>query len=237
MKARYFSFLASVISLVLFSSWAGLIPEEPFFAHEAQEYSYAYYNGKGELISHAYAVVVKTWKGHDTLYSESNVYWSNDSSKVNLSEGKFIFRRDSISFISDLSNLVPPRLRYDEGTTVEIQGSPLQYPLYPVKNTPLPGIVGLMKYNRAAGGYTFLYSVVNRQVEGQDTVKVPAGTYPCWIISSIEKVGPLGVKKTKADKQRKVKEWYSPQYGIVKVEYREGNELVQVRVLNAVGKK
>lgn len=193
---------------------------------------YSYYDKDGNFVVTADAIVTKSWTGSDTTYSESDVTWSSDSGSTILGKGLYRIAKDSVTFISWLQNLVPPKIRYDNTENVEIIGAPLRYPLKPVKNEQLPETNGVMKYTRPAGNTTMLYDVVNRTVEGRDSLMTKAGKFDCWIITSTERIKPL-VKKAKP-KERQVKEWYSPVYGIVKAEYRSGGVLEQVKVLTAI---
>jgi hypothetical protein len=228
--------LASAITLVLFSSWVKL--ESGLWFTGERRITFTYYDKYGDFAGVAVANVTKVLSRSDTVFSESEVKWRHDSAGDVFAVGKFMFARDSVSFIAELDNLVPPKLIYDNTTDVKVIGRPLIYPLRPKKNTPLPGTSGSMTYTRPAGNTTMVYELTDRMVEIRDTITTKAGIFPCWIITSTERIGPRQRKKdVKVDptvKERRVKEWFSPEYGIVKAEYSIEGRVEQVRVLTGI---
>lgn len=230
---RFKAALLIIAAFFLFTSAAVYLRAVDWFT-TGTHFTFTYYDKDGNYVADASVRVDSVFNGHDTVFSKSNVIWSSDTGANVMGLGFFRFAKDSVSFIAYLDNLVPPKIRYDATSNVLISGPPLRYPLRPEKNTPLPGTHGTMKFIRPAGNTTVLYEISNRMVEGPDTISTKAGTFPCWIITATEQVKPVTFKAAAKVRERKVKEWYSPVWGVVKAEYSVDGVLDQVRALTGM---
>lgn len=233
MRRTFFISLSLLAGNLFFLASFSLTEKNPGIFNEGSHFTYSYYDKDGKYLGKAESSVNKLVTRHDSVFSESETDWFSDTGATMIARGFFRYAKDSVSFIASLDNLVPPRISYDGMKDVNIEGAPLVYPLKPKKNTPLPGTNGVLKYMRPAGNIAMIYEITNRQLEIADTVTTQAGKFPCWIVTYYERIGTPDMKRQDEAKKRRVKEWYSPQFGIVKTEYSREGVLEMTRVLTA----
>ncbi len=226
--------LPGAVCVLLSFAWA-FAPADPasWFVRD-WVFDYAYYDNSGQCIGRANARVKQVYERNDTTFSESSVVFTDEAGKMT-GLGAFYYAKDSSSFISEMTNLLPPKIKYDNVEDVRITGKSLNYPLSLDTGMSLNGTTATMKFVRPGQNSIMLYEVVNRKVAGKDSVETEAGKFACWVITYDEHIKPVtGAKQQKKPRVREVKEWYNAQYGVVKAEYRRDGDVEMVRVLAGV---
>jgi hypothetical protein len=229
----FLKFLPGAVCILLSLSWASPADEASWFVRD-WVFDYAYYDNSGQCIGLANARVKQVHERNDTIFSESSVVFTDESGKVT-GLGAFYYAKDSFSFISEAKNFLPPKIKYDNVEDVRITGNPLNYPLRLDTGMSLKGTTATMKFVRSNASSIMLYELANRKVTGKDSVETKAGKFACWVITYDEHIKPVtGAKKQRDPRTRTVTEWYNPQYGVVKAEYRRDGDVEMVRMLTGV---
>jgi hypothetical protein len=174
--------------------------------------------------------VMKVYRRKDTLFSESNVSYFDLPGEHAVGYGEFHCCRDSVSFISAVSNLGPKRMRFDNVESARFEGKPLVYPLHPDSGQTLTGTHAIIHYFREGEDTDMGYEVINRKIGAHDSLQTPAGKFDCWIIASEEHIDSHMTNP----QLRRVTEWYCPYFGVVKMRFEQEGKETQEKILTEV---
>jgi hypothetical protein len=81
------------------------------------------------------------------------------------------------------------------------------------------------KISVSTSGLTIMsmqFSYVNREVERQETIETPAGTFSCWVISQTLKMDAGLVKR-----EYQTREWFAPGVGMVRSETYDSRDRLE----------
>ena len=155
---------------------------------------------------------------------------------------KYNYKCDGKSIYFDLSSMMRSTAQERSAT---FEGSVIEYPINVSAGQTLPDANGTMTIEKGGRKTTMKYHYKDRKVAGKEAVTTPAGSWNCYKISNTVAVDvdfPGMTEKAKKmmetmSNQMKTTSitWFSPDFGIVKMEmYQNGklvsrNEIVSVK--------
>lgn len=211
-----------------------------FFQNGAEIYAKSY-NEAGKVISSMHTKimdVIKEEEGMMVAYVEA----SDTSNGNHVLDMKYNYKCDGKSIYFDLASMMRSTAQDQDA---KFEGSQIEYPIAVKAGETLPDANGVMSMEKGGRKMTMKYHYKERKVDGKEKVTTPAGTWNCYKISNVVEVEmdfPGLDEKAKKMMQTMTKQmkttgitWFSPDFGIVKMElYQNGklqsrNEIVAVK--------
>jgi hypothetical protein len=140
------------------------------------------YNDKGKLEGKSETTVVK-FNESSSGYEATIAYKLYDKKDKLSAEGEYEFECDNGTIKMDMSGFVPAQsMEAFESMEVEIKMDHLEYPSeLSVGQTLKDGHFELTTSNSPMA-MNFVFDMVDRKVEGKETITTPAGTFDCYKI-------------------------------------------------------
>jgi len=176
-------------------------------------------------------VTVANVEGIDSVYGDPK------STSV-----KYSYKCDGNKIFFDIASMFRTEEKEKDAS---FESSLIEYPINVTAGETLPDAVGTMSSERDGKKMTLKYFYKDRKVEGKETITTSAGTWDCFKISNTveAEMDIPGMDEKTKEMMKKMKEgmktttttWFSPDFGIVKMEmYMNGklesrNEVTAVR--------
>lgn len=157
-----------------------------------------------------------------------------DSKGKEMNQGSFGIECRGNSIFMDMSNMLDQSALEGMGDVeVEMSGDGLEIPNNPSAGQSLPDGSIQMKTNTGAfGNFTMTLKVINRKVDGMETIETRAGTFDCVKISQETEVKSIVTTRSKSTT------WYAKGIGMVKTEsYNSKGKLMGTTVLTKLDRK
>ncbi len=129
----------------------------------------------------------------------------------------------------DFSSLMNPQMMeaYGEEMEVEMTGTDIELPNNLSVGQTLPDANVNMKMNMGAMNMNMAFNMVNRKVEGQESLTTPAGTFNCYVITSDNKA-----KMMMANTAHTSRMWLAEGIGMIRQDvFNKKGKLVSKSVL------
>lgn len=199
------------------------------------------YNGEGEEISSQVTKIlnVQNEAGMTVANVEGSDIQTGDGKTSNV---KYSLKCDGNKIYFDIASMFRTEAKERDAS---FESSMIEYPINISAGETLPDATGTMSSEKNGKKMTMKYHYKNRKVEGKEEVTTKAGTWICYKISNAVEVEmdipgmDERTKKIMEDIKDKMKTttttWFSPDFGIVKMEmYMNGklqsrNEVTAVR--------
>ncbi len=174
---------------------------------------YTYYNKKDKVNSSSLQKVTMIEdSGSKGLTAKMDAQLKDKKGKEMMTTTYEISCRDNVLYM-DMTALMPELTQSFSQMDMEMTGDDLQLPSRLTIGQTLPDAT--MKIKAGTGGMNIMnmtIEIVDRKVEGQETVETPAGTFDCYKISQTTKT------KMMIGKEFTSAEWYAQGVGMVKSE-------------------
>jgi len=115
---------------------------------------------------------------------------------------------------------------------VDVQGTDLQIPAKLSVGQQLPdGEISMKMSSQGMGAMNMTVHIINRKVEGKETLTTPMGSFECYkVVSDVETRMVVGMKS-------RTEEWIAEGLGVIKsASYSKGGKLTGYSMLTAVRK-
>jgi hypothetical protein len=199
------------------------------------------YDGAGKELASQQAKILE-------VKNEGGMTVAHVSASDTIKLGKHItnmtysYKCDGKSIFFDLASMMRSTAQ-ERNTTIE--GSVIEYPINVSAGQTLPDASGTMIMEKGGRKTTMKYHYKDRKVDSKEKVTTPAGSWNCYKISNtvaVEVDFPGMTEKAKKMMETMTNQmkttsitWFSPDFGIVKMEmYQNGklvsrNEIVSVK--------
>ncbi|PKR79882.1 hypothetical protein CW751_13080 [Brumimicrobium salinarum] len=188
------------------------------------------YDKKGKLTGMSKQAVVNT--NHSGTLSEWEIKTTIfDKKKELIHEGTSTVQCEDGVYKMDMSEMMPAEtLSSLESMKVTMEGTQIDFPTSLNQNTELED--GEMTITGSSGfmSFTMKMRVINRKIEGVETIETEAGTFECLKISQDTKIESKLVNKEYATIT-----WFLPGFGAVRTEsYNHKDKLMGYSELGAL---
>lgn len=185
----------------------------------------------------------QTWTINDVKKTGNNYQSSVTSLFVDekgkeIAKGSGVYQCEGGVLKADIRMLMPQQqMEQYKDATAKMEPVYIEYPAKPTVGQTLSDADFKMEVESQGGlKTTITFKATNRKVDSKETVTTPAGTWEAFVISYDSQfkiqLGPIGPAVNMS-----VKEWFVPNFGIVKSEtYSKGDKLVGSSQLTAVKK-
>jgi hypothetical protein len=200
------------------------------------------YNEAGEEVAkqHTKILEVKNESGMTVAYVEGSDVQAGDGKTTNV---KYNYKCDGSKIYFDVASMFRTEQKSRDDA---FEASLIEYPINLTEGEMLPDATGTMSSERNGRKMEIRYHYKNRKVEGNEEVTTPAGTWNCYKIShsvEAEMNFPGMDEKTKQMMQAMQGNmkttsitWFSPDFGIVKMEMYMNGKLQSRNEVTAVKK-
>ena len=186
-------------------------------------------------------VDVKNEGGMSVAYVEASDTIAFDKHITNM---KYNYKCDGKSIYFDIASMLRSTMP-DKNTTIE--ASVMEYPIAITAGQTLPDATGTMHVERSGKTTNMKYHYKDRTVAGKEKVTTPAGSWDCYRITNrvdveVDFPGMSDkAKKMMATMTNQMKStgitWFSPDFGIVKMELYQNGKLVSKNEIVSVKNK
>ncbi|WP_133122224.1 TapB family protein [Brumimicrobium salinarum] len=223
-----------IILLLLFSTFIfGAYAQECMstdYLKKDTEWEMLNYDKKGKLTGMSKQAVVNT--NHSGTLSEWEIKTTIfDKKKELIHEGTSTVQCEDGVYKMDMSEMMPAEtLSSLESMKVTMEGTQIDFPTSLNQNTELED--GEMTITGSSGfmSFTMKMRVINRKIEGVETIETEAGTFECLKISQDTKIESKLVNKEYATIT-----WFLPGFGAVRTEsYNHKDKLMGYSELGAL---
>ena len=186
---------------------------------------------------------VQTWKISD-VKKNGNSYESTinssfiDEKGKEIAKGNGTYKCENGVLKADMQMSIPPQqMGPYKDAEVKMDPAYIEYPSSPTVGQTLNDADFKMDVeSKNALTTTITFKETNRKVDSKEKITTPAGTWDAFVISYDSQfkaqIGPIGVPINS-----KVKEWFVPNFGIVKTEtYSKGGKLEGSTQLTSIQK-
>jgi len=227
------TFFASVIAICFLST--GAIAQNscskfyPFSSGASTQLSM--YDKKGKLsgiVEHTVADVTSTSEGETATMTQKLI--DDKGNLVSSSDYSILCRGGLVSI--DFNSLSRPEMMqaFPDAET-EVTGTNIDLPNNLSVGQELPDGGIDITISMSGINMNMNIDIINRKVEGKETITTPAGTFDCFIISSTTEM-KMGTRMTRHSKQ-----WIAEGVGVVKMEdYKKNMKLESTGLLTAFNK-
>jgi len=200
------------------------------------------YDGAGKEVSNQLTKIleVKNENGMTVAYVESSDTVVAGKRITNM---KYNYKCDGKNIYFDLTSMLRSTATEHDA---KFEGSVIEYPINVTAGQTLPDASGTMRMEKGGKKMTMKYHYKDRKVEAKEQVTTPAGSWNCYKISNrveIEMDIPGMDEKTKkmmAAMTNKMNTtgitWFSPDFGIVKMEMYQNGQLQSTNQIVSVKK-
>ena len=178
--------------------------------------------------------VKKNSRGFESLVTNRMV----DEKGKEISNGKGSYMCEGGVLKADVRMSMPQEQMQAYNTTeAKLENAYIDYPAKLTEGQELSNVDFKMDVTNKSGmAATINFKETNRKVEKKETITTPAGTWEAFIISYNvtfkTQIGPLGIPVN-----LKAKEWFVPNFGIVKTEsYNKNGKLIGSTLITAITK-
>jgi hypothetical protein len=185
----------------------------------------------------------QTWKISDVKKTGSGFQSQVASTFVDekgkeITSGKGTYKCEGGILKADVRlNMPQEQMQAYNTTDAKFDNAYIEYPAKPVEGQALANVDFKMDVTNKSGlATTITFKETNRKVEKKETITSPAGTWEAYLITydAVIKtqVGPMGIPVT-----LRCKEWFVPNFGIVKTEtYNKGGKLIGSTLITSIKK-
>ncbi|MEJ8801327.1 TapB family protein [Pontibacter sp. H249] len=208
------------------------------FNNNAQ-YEILTYNGKDKLMSKATYQVSDVNKNNDKVEATIKTKVYDNKDKLS-SEGEFTVGCDGGTVSMDMSSMMSSdMMEAYKNMEVTMEGDKMLYPSNLTAGQKLEdGVMTVTVKDKSSGQVmsTMVMKVMDRTVEGKESIKVPAGTYDSYKIKQSTEMEnrAMGIKMPGMRVQ--TIEYYVPNIGMVRSESYRNGKLVSYSVLSKASK-
>lgn len=153
------------------------------------------------------------------------------------------YKCDGNKIYFDIASMFRTEKKEDD---TNFESGAIEYPINVKEGEILPDATGVMRTEKDGKKMEMKYHFKERKVEGKEDVTTPAGTWSCYKISYITEVdleipgmdeqSKAMMKKMKGAMKNKTLTWFSPDFGIVKMEMYMNEKLTSRNEVTSVKK-
>ena len=193
---------------------------------EGDKWAYKMYNGKDKLEgSMEYSVADKRTSEDTAIVKLDMTITDTKEESTQLSYEMACLNG---TFYIDMDRMIGPMLSQVEGMEFEVESSQMEFPSTLNVGDVLPD--ASINVKASMNGMTIINMTVivkDRKVSAKETITTPAGTFECYVIEQTTEVQNKMMKRATTSK-----EWYSPEYGMIRTEsYKNNGKLESYSVL------
>ena len=183
-------------------------------------------------------IYTEVWQLAGKSKDENGVIRYNIESEITTAKHNTFYQyfyftsRDSNFYIGAERYLDPIKLDSYQKMVVKIDADSVLIPLKPTIEQILPEASCQADILRGTGSTLMSMTVllVNRKVDGIESIETPAGKFKCFKISS-DKISYSGISRNKT----KIVEWYAINVGLIRVEeYHKKGKLLTYKELESI---
>jgi len=226
--------LYSTIFLILISCFSGICQRDYSYVPSKRNFKAKYVNYDHKNRKTFTEIWQLSGKSKDKF---GNIKYNIESEITTIKQNTFyqyfhFTSKDSNFFMGAERYLDPIKLDSYQRMVIKIKADSVLLPLKPIIGQMLPEAICQASILRGTGSILMSMNVllINRKVDGQESIETPAGKFKCYRIST-DKISYSGISKSKT----KIVEWYAINVGLVRME--ESNKkghLINYKVLESI---
>ncbi|WP_299826212.1 hypothetical protein [uncultured Pontibacter sp.] len=201
------------------------------------QYEILTYNQKDKLMSKATYVVTNVNTNNNRVEATVQTQVYDNKDKLS-SEGEFIIGCDGGTISMDMRSLMNPGMMDAyKNMDVSMEGDKMLYPGNLQTGQKLEdGTMTITVKDKSSGQNisTMTMKIIDRTVEGKESIKVPAGTYDSFKISQRTEMENQAMGMKMPGMKIQTVEYYVPKIGMVRSESYRNGKLMSYSVLNKV---
>lgn len=237
-RTLYILFVLLIAAVLAMPAEAQNCSDYMLLSNNAQ-YEILTYNNKDKLMSKATYLVTNVNRNNDRVEAtvQTKVYDNKDKLS---SEGEFTIGCDGGTISMDMRSMMnPDMMEAYKNMEVSMEGDKMLYPGNLQAGQKLEdGTMTITVKDNSSGQTmsTMTMKVLDRTVEGKESIKVPAGTFDSFKIKQNTEMENRAMGMKMPGMRMQTVEYFVPKIGMVRSESYRNGKLMSYSVLNKVNK-